>query len=389
MLVSLSLLLLFGLLFGKLADKISIPPLVGMLLAGICLGPSLLNWLTPDFLALAPEMRQIALVIILTRAGLGLNIKQLKQVGATAVMMAFMPALIEITAVTLLAPIVLGIAWQEGLLLGSIMAAISPAVVVPRMLHIQEEGYGTKQRIPQMILASASVDDVIVLTLFSAFLQLNQGGAFSAMTVIKIPIAIILGIGCGFFLGKGFTLFFERFNLSTIIKTILLLSCAFLILGFEEQVNGYFSGMLAIMTLATTLHNLRPQKTKELANSFSQLWVVAEILLFGIVGASLNLSFVWQSGLMPVLFILLISLIRMLGVYLCLLQSPFTTKERLFCTVAYLPKATVQAAIGGIPLAVGLANGQLMLTVAVLTILITAPIGALAIDHSYQKLLKK
>ncbi len=391
MLTSFALLFLLSLILGHTAKVIKLPPLIGILLSGIILGPYVLNLIAPEILNISPDLRQVALVVILMRAGLSLNLEELKRAGKSTIFMAFMPATFEIVGVIILAPYLLGLSLIESALLGSVVAAVSPAVVVPKMLHIMEEKYGTSKSIPQMIVAAGSVDDVFVIVLFTLFLGFLEGNADISSTIINLPTSIITGLILGSLTGYLATVFFKKFHIRDTSKVIILLSIAFLLLAFEEFISEYIatSGLLAIMAMGGAIYYFYPVLAKRLSSKFQKLWVAAEILLFVLVGASIDLSYVQNAGLSAVLLILGCWGFRMAGVGVALLGNKFTWKERLFCMIAYSPKATVQAAIGSIPLALGLPCGNIILTVAVISIIITAPLGAFGIDLTYKKLLTK
>lgn len=390
MLVSVALVIIVGLLLGSLAQKVKLPSLIGLLFTGIILGPYCLNLLSSNFLDISSELRTIALIVILTRAGLALDLADLKKVGRPAVLMCFVPALFEIVGTVILAPTLLHISISEALLLGSVIAAVSPAVVVPRMIRLMREGYGVKKRVPQIILAGASVDDVFVLVLFTAFLGLNEGGNFSAVQLTSIPIAILSGASLGFLLGYLLVQFFNRIHIRDSIKVLLMLAISFLLMGMETSLKSVFpfSGMLAVMSLSLMIFRQKRPLAERLSVKFNKIWIIAEIFLFVLVGASVDLSYAVAAGVWPIVLLILISLFRMLGVYVSLLHTNLTFKERVFCMMSYLPKATVQAAIGAIPLSLGLASGEIILTVAVLSILLTAPIGAWLMDRYYSVLLE-
>lgn len=391
MLTSLALIFLCGLLFGTLFSKLKLPPLLGMLLTGIVLGPYVLSLLDPSILSISADLRQLALIIILTRAGLNLDLASLKKVGRPAILMCFVPACFEIGGMLVLAPPLLHISLLEAAIMGTVVAAVSPAVIVPKMLHLMETGYGTKQSIPQLIMAGASVDDVFVIVLFTSFTGLAQGQQISAVSFLSIPVSILLGLLVGAIIGVLLALLFARFHMRDSVKVLLILSLSFLLVALENTVKSTvpFSGLLAVMSLNIAVQRKRTEVAVRLSAKFSKLWVVAELILFVLVGATVNLSYVATAGLAAVAVILGVLLFRMLGVCVCLLKTTLQKKERLFCMLAYLPKATVQAAIGSLPLSMGLACGNIVLTVAVLSILITAPLGAFLIDLTYKKLLKK
>lgn len=389
MLLSLALIFLCGILLGGIFEKLRLPRLLGMLLTGIVLGPYVLNLLDASILSISADLRQIALIIILTRAGLNLDLEDLKKVGRPAVLMCFVPAAFEIAGMLLLAPKLLGITLIEAAVLGTVIAAVSPAVVVPKMLKLMEEGYGTEKSIPQLILAGASVDDVFVIVLFTSFTGLAKSGTFAAEDLIKIPTSIVLGIIGGILCGLVFTELFKRVHMRDSIKVVLILSVSFLLVTLEHSITGVvgFSGLLAVMSMGIALQRKRGEVAVRLSEKFSKLWVAAELWLFVLVGAAVNVEYAFASGLAVVLLIFGVLIFRMAGVFVCLLKTALSWKERLFCMLAYTPKATVQAAIGSVPLAMGLSCGDIVLTAAVLAILITAPLGAFAIDVTYKKLL--
>lgn len=385
MFLGLALLFLGGLLAGKLFRWLHLPPLLGMLLLGIVIGPYALDLLDDSLLVISADLRRIALVIILTRAGLSLDLAGLRRVGRPAFLLCFLPALCEITGILILAPMILHLNLTEAALLGSVLAAVSPAVVVPRMVQLLDSGYGVGQGIPQMILAGASLDDIFVLSLFSICTSLMSGEVVSAMTLVKLPAALVLGIlggiVCAFLLRKVFA-YFE----TSAQRVVLMLAVSFLLLFVDDLLNGAFSGLLAIMTLAIMLAKWIP--TEDINTQYNNLWVGAEPVLFVLVGASVNITYAAQFSLPVILVIAGALIFRMAGVLLCMVKTPLVPAERAFCMVAYTPKATVQAAIGAIPLSMGFACGQTILTAAVLAILITAPLGAIAIDSTYRRWLQ-
>ena len=389
MLTSLALIFLVGMALGWLAGRLRLPALVGMILTGMILGPYALNLLDSSLLSISGDLRQLALVIILTRAGLSLNLDDLKQAGRPAVLLCFVPACFEIAGTVLLAPVLLGVSYLEAAIIGSVIAAVSPAVIVPRMLRLMEEGYGQEHCIPQMILAGASVDDVFVIVLFTAFTSLAQGGSVSAWSFLSVPVSILTGVLTGCAVGLALVWFFQRVHIRDSAKILIILSISFLLLELEDQLEGLvpLSGLLAIMALGLTINQRYPVLSGRLSQKYNKLWVAAEVLLFVLVGATVDLAYVWKAGAAALLVLAGALVVRMVGVACCMAGTALSKKERLFCMIAYTPKATVQAAIGGLPLAMGLACGQLTLTVAVLAILVTAPLGAFAIDASYQRLL--
>ena len=391
MLLSLALIFLLGMILGSLFKKLKLPALLGMLLTGILLGPHFFNLLDSSILNISADLRQIALIIILTRAGLNLDIQDLKKVGRPAFFICFIPATLEIIGMIILASYLFKLSFLDSAILGTVIAAVSPAVIVPKMLKLMEEGYGKKNSIPQLIMAGASVDDIFVIVLFTAFTGLATTGALSFAEFIKIPTSIILGLLAGAILGKILALFFEKIHLRDSNKVIILLSIAFLLVTLEKSITGIigFSGLLAIMAMGGTIKKFRKEVAIRLSNKFSKLWIASELILFVLVGASVNINYLSSTGILAIILILGVLIFRMFGVFISLLGTPLDRKERLFSMIAYCPKATVQAAIGSIPLAMGLPCGELILSIAVLSILITAPLASFAIDLTYKKLLTK
>mgnify|MGYP000437772025 FL=1 len=390
MLTSLSLVFLLGMLLSRAFQKIRLPGLLGMLVTGMILGPYALNMLDGSILGISADLRQIALIIILTRAGLSLDIQDLKKVGRPAVLMCFVPACFEIMGMILLAPRLLGISVLDAAIMGAVVGAVSPAVIVPKMLNPMEKGYGVKKSIPQLILAGASVDDVFVIVLFTAFTGLAQGGTFSPASILSIPVSIGTGIAAGGLAGILLALFFQKVHIRDSAKVVILLSISFLMIELENRLKGYvpFSGLLAVMSIGIALQKKRYEAAARLSVKYSKLWVAAEVLLFVLVGATVDISYAMKAGAAAVILIFGVLIFRMAGVFFCLLGTDINRKERLFCMIAYMPKATVQAAIGGVPLAMGLGCGKIVLTVAVLAILITAPLGAFGVEQTYKRLLK-
>ena len=397
MLTSLALIFLAGLAFAAVCQRLGLPRIIGMLAAGILAGPYVFGLLDGSILAVSADLRQMALVIILIKAGLSLNIRDLKKVGRPAVLMAFLPALFEIVAFVLFAPMVLGIDRVEAAVMGAVLGAVSPAVVVPRMVQMIDERYGTEKGVPQMILAGASLDDVFVIVLFGTFVGMAQGSGANLADFANIPISIVLGILFGAAVGFALAWFFEacyahRRLIRNSLKVIIILGVSFLLLAVEDWLEGYISvsGLLAVMSMSLVLAMRSvPRVTGRLQEKFGKLWLAAEVILFVLVGAAVDIRYTLEAGAGAVLMIALGLLFRCAGVWLCMLGTALDRKERLYCVIAYLPKATVQAAIGGIPLALGLPCGNIVLSVAVLSILITAPLGAIGMDLTYKKLLKK
>lgn len=391
MLLSIALILLVGMTMGWLCSKCKLPALTGMILTGILLGPQLLNLIDDSILTISPDLRKIALIIILTRAGLTLKMDALKKVGRPAVLMCFVPATFEIVGMVLLAPLLVGVSRLDAAIMGAVVGAVSPAVIVPKMIRVMEEGYGTEKGIPQLILAGASVDDVFVIVMFTAFTSLAQGNEVSAMSFVNIPVSIVLGTGIGLVIGIALAVFFRIVHVRDTIKVLIYLSISFILVTIEDSISIpiTFSALIAIMFIGVGLQRQRPEVAARLSVKFNKLWVGAEVMLFVLVGAIVDLSYVRSAGIKAVILILGALAFRTTGVLVCLIGTKLNARERLFCVFGYLPKATVQAAIGGIPLALGLGCGNIVLAVAILAILITAPLGAFAIELSYRKLLAK
>lgn len=397
MLTSLAYIFLVGLSMAALCQRLRLPRIIGMLVTGVLLGPYVWNLLDPSILSISADLRQMALIIILLKAGLSLNLQDLRQVGRPAVLMSFLPASFEILAYFLLAPRILGLTPVEAAVMGAVMGAVSPAVVVPRMVQLMESGYGTARGIPQMILAGASCDDIFVIVLFSTFSGMAQGGHARFSDFLNIPVSIVLGIALGTAAGWFLSWFFEtayahRRCVRNSMKVIVVLGTSFLLMAVETWLEGLVSvsGLLAVVSMACVL-KLRSVAfvSRRLSEKFGKLWIAAEVLLFVLVGAAVDIRYTLDAGLAAVAMILLALVFRAIGVLLCLVGTKLNRRERLFCIIAYLPKATVQAAIGSVPLAMGLACGPIVLSVAVLGIVITAPLGAFGMDFSYRLLLTK
>ncbi|WP_432649654.1 cation:proton antiporter [Huintestinicola sp.] len=396
MLFSLAIIFLVGLSAAEIVRLLKLPRIIGMLAAGIVMGPYVLDLLDPTILGISSELRQMALIIILVKAGLSLDLSDLKKVGRPAVMMSFVPACFEIIGYVCFAPYFFGLSRSEAAVMGAVLSAVSPAVVVPRMVKLIEDKCGTEKSIPQMILAGASCDDIFVITLFSAFAAMAQGGSASAADLLDIPVSIVLGVitgaVCGYILYFLFDITSRRkHNIENTVKVIIILSVSFLLMWTETFIKQYaaFSGLLAVVAMACVIK----LKTDESvwsgpAAKFGKLWIAAEVLLFVLVGAAVDIRYTLGAGGAAVLMIFIALAFRSVGVLLCLLGTKLTAKERLFCVIAYLPKATVQAAIGSVPMAMGLPCGKIVLSVSVLAIIITAPLGAIGIDKSYKKLLQ-
>ena len=397
MLASLSLIFLVGLAMGAICQKLKMPRIIGMLVTGIVLGPYVLDFLDPSILSISSELRKLALIIILLKAGLSLDLKDLKKAGRPAILMSFVPATCEIAGYILFAPLLLGINRIEAAVMGAVLGAVSPAVVIPRMVMLMEEKYGTKKAIPQMIMAGASCDDIFVIVLFTTFLSMAQGGSADIIDFVNIPVSIVLGILLGAVTGYGLYLFFEtsyahKHCVRNSTKVIIVLGFSMLLVSVEGWLEGKVSvsGLLAVVSMACVIKiKSTAFVSKRLSEKFGKLWIAAEVVLFVLVGAAVDIRYTLSAGIAAVFMIFIALIFRTAGVLLCTIKTKLNMKERIFCVIAYLPKATVQAAIGSVPLAAGLACGKIILSVAVLAIIITAPLGALGIDNTYKKLLEK
>ncbi len=391
MLLSIGIVFILGMLFGWIFKKLNLPGLLGMLIVGILLGPYSLNILSDKLILISADLRKIALIIILTRAGLNLNINELKRVGRSAALLCFLPALAEICGAVLIAPRLLNLSIAEAAVLGSVTAAVSPAVVVPKMLKLMQEKYGTDKGIPQMIMAGASVDDIFVIVLFTSFVSVVSGNNVNFGDFLKIPVSIITGIAVGCIFGAALSVFFKKFHIRDSLKVLIILSLSFILVSAEDVISSYigFSGLLAVMAFGIVFNRKNKQAAERVSVKYSKLWIGAEIMLFVLVGAEVNISYALRLGVVSVVAIFLLLIFRMAGVFVCMLKTELNFKQRLFCMISYSPKATVQAAIGAIPLSMGLSCGDTVLCVAVISILITAPLGAFFIDFTYKKLLNK
>ena len=389
MLLSAALIILTSLILSQIFIKLKLPGIIGMLLAGILLGPFVLNLIDPSILNLSMDLRQIALIVILVRAGLSLDLEDLKKVGRPAILMAFVPATIELLAITFLAPILFNISYIEALILGSVIAAVSPAVVVPRMLKLMESNYGTEKKVPQLILAGASIDDVYVIVLFASFIQAYQTNTFSMMNILLIPVSIVLGLFLGVISGIFLIWLFKALHIRDTLKVLIMFSISFLFIVLEHELKAFIpiSGLVAVISLGGTILKKYEILAKRLVGKFEKIWVIAEIMLFVLVGAAVQITVLIHVGLFSIILILISLAFRMIGVWISLIKTKFNKKEKLFIAISYTPKATVQAAIGAIPLSLGIESGSLILTIAVLAIMITAPFGAILMDKSYKKLL--
>ena len=391
MLTSFALIFLCGIFLGGVCKKIKLPPLIGMLIAGILLGPYVFDLLDGGILAASDLLRKTALVIILARAGLSLDIEDLKRIGRSAVFMSFVPACFEMFGTILIAPKLLNIPILDAALLAAVIASASPAVIVPRMIKLKEEGYGTNKLIPQLILAGDSVDDIFNIVVFTSFLGLRSGEKVSVWQFGAVPVAILSGVAIGVAAGFLLSGFFKKINARNSVKVIVLLSIAFLLVGLEDKIESFipFSGLLSVMAIGIVILKKVPKTAEKISKKLSKLWVCAEVLLFVLVGAGVSLKYAAVSGIRIILMIIAVLIMRGVGISLCLIKTPLNAKERLFCMLSGIPKATVQAAIGGIPLAMGLPCGEIILAAAVVAILFTAPLGAFLLDISYKKLLTK
>lgn len=391
MIFSLALILLLGMFLGWLCKKIHFPSLFGMIVTGIVLGPYVLNVVDVSILNASSDLRRIALIIILIRAGLSLNVQDLKKVGRPAILMCFLPACFEMVGMVILAPIILNISILDAAILGAVIAAVSPAVIVPKMLKLMDDGYGTKKGIPQMILAGASVDDVFVIVMFSTFTGLAAGVDGTILSVVNIPVSIVIGVAFGILLGFILAWFFKKIHIRDTVKVIILLSFSFLTVTIEDQIGEIipFASLIGVMCVGIGVNQCYAKLATRLSDKFNKIWVLAEIMLFVLVGTTVDIRSLTYTVIPAIILIGLVLLFRMAGVFICVLGTKLNMKERTFCMLAYLPKATVQAAIGGVPYAMGLGCGNVVLTTAVVSILFTAPLGAFLIELTYKKLLEK
>lgn len=391
MLTDIAVIFLLGIVFAKVFEKMGLAPIIGMLMAGIIISPHQLNIVSDTIINLSADLRQIALVVILTRAGLSLNFDKLKKVGRPAILLSFVPASIEMLAIIFFSQNFFNIDTIDAGIMAAVLAAVSPAIVVPRMIKLINEGYGGDKNIPEMILAGASVDDVFVIVFFSSFLALKTGGKLSAMSFLNIPISIITGIFLGIIIGKIFVFVFEKININEIYKTMIFVSLSFLMLKLQSLIEPYIamSALIAIMAAGIVINRIDSKMAKELLGTYNRLWKVFELFLFVLVGISVDLAYIKEAGLLAVLLIIIGLIFRMIGVNISLIGTNLDKNERVFTSFAYLPKATVQAAIGPVALSMGLNSGNLILSVSVIAILLTAPLGAILTDKTYKKLLKK
>ena len=391
MLLSFSLIFLCGLILSGIMQKLKLPGLLGMLITGIILSPYALDLIAPEILTMSADLRQMALTIILIRAGLSLNLNELKKVGKPALFMCFIPATVEIIATTILAPIFFHITHLEAALMGVILAAVSPAIIVPKMIKLIENKYGIDKSIPQLIMAGTSVNGVYVIVLFTSFMGMAEGGNFDFMSLVNLPVSLVMGLLVGIFWGLVLTWLFQKVQIGQMVKVLIMLSVSFLLVALEATLMNVvpMSGLFAVVVLGATLLKKQEVLARNLSNHFSKIWIPAEILLFVLVGVTVNMGDVVRDSLLSVSLIFLVLIARFIGVLICLMKTPFNRKEKLFCCMSYVPKATVQAAIGATPLISGIESGNMILTVSVWAILTTAPLGALGIDVWYKKCLKK
>lgn len=390
--IFLSLFIIFtcGILGGFIFEKIKLPKLVWYIIFGILIGPSVFNIVDDILINISSYLRQIALVIILTRSGLSLDINNLKKIGRPAILLCFVPACFEIIGITIFAPIFLGISYVEALLLGSVLAAVSPAVVVPRMIKLMDEGYGKEHNVPELIMAGASCDDIFVIVLFYSFKNLVATSSFDSWTITQIPLSIISGIALGILVGFLMVLTINKLKLNKIINVIFMLGLSFGMIALENTIKQYFSvsSLLAIIVMALIVNIFKKEEAKEIQKTYNSLWSGFEILLFTLVGIATNINYAFSKDGAILVGVALIALIfRSIGVIICLIATSFNKREKLFIILSYLPKATVQASIGAIALSEGLACGTVVLTGAVISILITAPLGAILMDRTYKILL--
>jgi len=389
MLLSVALIFTIGLVLSEIFMKLKLPGFIGMIITGIILGPNVLDLINGDILSISSDLRMIALIVILLRAGLNLNVTDLKKIGRPAILVSFIPATLEIIAVVIFAPILFGITYMEAALLGSILAAVSPAVVVPKMIKLMDDKYGYKKRVPHLIMAGASVDDIYVIVLFTSFLNMFQTGNFDISAIYTVPLSIITGILIGVLVGIPLAKLFRWFRVRDTIKVLMILAVSFYIISFESFINELipFSALLSIMVIGITFLNQSEERALRLRSKFNKVWVFAELILFVLVGAAVDITLAFQVGIIALLMLFIELLFRYIGVQISLSKSELNNKERAFTGISFMPKATVQAAIGAIPLSLGIPNGELILAIAVLSIIVTAPLGALGIDYTYKRFL--
>lgn len=386
MLLSLALVLLVGLMLAALFKKIRMPSLIGFVLTGIILGPYVLNQMDDQLLLISQDLRTMALIIILIRAGLSLDIQKIRSQGRIAMLLTFLPATFEIVGTLLFTRFVMGWAWVDGFILGTILAAVSPAVIVPRMIHLIEKKYGAKRGIPDMVMAGASADDIVVILLFTIGVSIKQTGSFDLSNLLLVPVEIFLGVIYGILIGKGLVYFFKKFHMRDTVKVLIIIGLALLFISLEKQL--YYSGLLCIIAMASMIYQDYPILSMRLLKKYEKIWVFTEMLLFVLVGAAMDISVLPTIGLMGIGLIGFILVFRLFGVWVSAIHSNANTKERIFMMVSYIPKATVQASIGAIPLALGFTHGTEILAIAVMAIILTAPLGAFLIDWTYTSLLK-
>ena len=386
MLLSVGLIILVGLFLGWVVSKVKLPRIIGMLFAGILLGPYFLNILDVSVANISGDLRRIALIIIIAKAGLSLDISDLKRIGRPAVMLCFVPATLELLAFVLFAPAIMGVTVLQAAILGAVMGAVSPAVTVPRLTKMIDEGIGVKKGIPQMLIAGASADDIYVIVLFTTLVGLEAGGNMSAISFIRIPEEILLGIMAGGALGIILSVYFKKIHIRDSLKITIIMAFSMILYWIEGIAP--VSGLLAVMTMGITLNMRLPAVAKRLSAKFSRLWVAAEIFLFVLVGATLNIGYVAKAGIGMIIMLFIGLLFREIGTLISVSGTGLNRKEILFCLISQLPKATVQAAIGGVPLAMGLSCGNTVLTMAVVSIVITAPLGAIGMDATMYRFIE-
>lgn len=391
MLLSLALIFTIGLILGELFGKLNLPRFIGMIITGIVLGPYSLDLISGEILNISSELRTMALVVILIRAGLALNVSDLKKIGRPAILMSFIPAILEITAVIIFAPLLFDISYMDAAILGSVLAAVSPAVIVPKMIKLINHKYGNKKKVPQLVLASATVDDIFVIVVFTSLLEMYKTNEFSFTSLAMIPVAIIMGVILGALLGYTLSVFFSKFRVRDTIKVLIILATSFFVLSLEQYIDQLIpiSGLLSIMVLAITFLQRSEERAIRLQDKFDKVWVFAELVLFVLVGAAVDIEVALSAGLLALVLLTIELLFRLTGVLISLIKTNLNNKEKMFAGISFIPKATVQAAIGAIPLSVGVISGDLILAIAVLSILVTAPIGAILIDVFHKRLLEE
>lgn len=385
MFLSIALIILLSISLFSIFNYLKLPGLLAFLITGIILGPYVIDIIDESILKISSELRKMALVVILIRAGLSLDIKDLKKVGRPAIYLSFIPATLEIIIIGLISPLIFDLTYLEAFILGAVISAVSPAVIVPRMIGLIERKKGQEKKIPQLILAASSIDDIYVIVVFSILVQFYQRQSFVINELLFVPLSLIGGIIIGFALGYLLVKVFKTIHFRDTLKVLILFALAFLLIYAEDYLP--ISGLLAIITLHITIFSLYPVLAERLTSKFSKIWVVSEMMLFVLIGAAVDITLFGRIGWLTIILLLVSLGVRSMGVQLSILKSKFNIKEKIFINFSYLPKATVQAAIGGIPYSLGMPGGEIILAISVLSIFMTAPLGAILIDQTANKLI--